>query len=79
MNNFDSWYFLLLLRRDKHALYLVEQLGLDCFVHSIFKTAQDLDLTYIQFIELLAIEQTRRNIEMVEQEIARLMRENEKD
>ncbi len=71
MSNFDSWYLLLLLRRDKQALYLVEQLENDCFVRAVFRNAKELDLKYSEFLEYLAVEQTRRNQVFIELEIAR--------
>lgn len=73
MSNFEQWYFLLLLRRDEQAKFLVEQYENNCVVRNIFKIAQELDLNYSEFLELLAIENIRKNNHLIEQSILRLL------
>lgn len=73
MSNFEQWYFLLLLRRDEQAKFLVEQYENNCVVRNIFKIAQELDLNYSEFLELLAVENIRKNNHLIEQSILRLL------
>lgn len=73
MSNFEQWYFLLLLRRDEQAKFLVEQYENNCVVRNIFKIAQELDLNYNEFLELLAVENIKKNNRLIEQSILRLL------